>query len=337
LVKKMETVNANLSDRRKKKQPPVDMATQEMISKFQETSSNPVHSSTKEGITSLDIHSWQERLILTGGVDKNGVLFDWEAGKVLKTIEFHKKRINKVKFVPSQRVDFFLCSADNTASFWTGDIENSKYEMKYLVKNHTNSVTSCTSHPINDYAVFGSKDASWSIHNIYQGVRLQTIPEETPIHAVEFHPDGLMLATGLSNGIVNIWDLRASAKVFNFKGNTGDVHSLSFSEKGYYLAACENGDNSARIWDLRKIENPPSLITLEEGNSVQSVSFDPTGSYITLSGNKVVNVYLPKTWKQIASFSSHQKVVTDARFSKNCQFMATSSLDRFLKIYKYPY
>lgn len=39
--------------------------------------------------------------------------------------------------------------------------------------------------------------------------------ENDEIHSIEFHPDGLMLAAGLKNGIIKIYDIRSQQEIMN--------------------------------------------------------------------------------------------------------------------------
>ena len=41
--------------------------------------------------------------------------------------------------------------------------------------------------------------------------------------------------------------------VANLPGHKGPVHSMSFSENGYYLATA--ADDGVKLWDLRKLKN----------------------------------------------------------------------------------
>ena len=45
--------------------------------------------------------------------------------------------------------------------------------------------------------------------------------------------------------------------VANLPGHKGPVHSMSFSENGYYLATA--ADDGVKLWDLRKLKNFQSL------------------------------------------------------------------------------
>lgn len=41
-------------------------------------------------------------MIVTGGNDKNAVVFDRQAGKIVATFKGHTKRVNKVIYHPSE-------------------------------------------------------------------------------------------------------------------------------------------------------------------------------------------------------------------------------------------
>ncbi len=57
---------------------------------------------------------------------------------------------------------------------------------------------------------------------------------------VQFHPDGLLLGAATEDALVRIYDIKAAQKTAaTFKGHSGKVQGLSFSENGYFLATGE--------------------------------------------------------------------------------------------------
>lgn len=74
----------------------------------------------------------------------------------------------------------------------------------------------------------------------------------------EFHPDGLILGSGTTDGLLRIWDVRTMQNVHVLEGHTAAVSCLSFSENGY-LAASGSEDGSVRLWDLRKLTSTKTL------------------------------------------------------------------------------
>ena len=76
-----------------------------------------------------------------------------------------------------------------------------------------------------------------------------------------FHPDGLILGSGTTDGLLRVWDVRTMQNVHVLEGHTAAISCLSFSENGY-LAASGSEDGSVKLWDLRKLSSTKSL----EGN-----------------------------------------------------------------------
>ena len=119
---------------------------------------------------------------------------------------------------------------------------------------------------------------------------------------------------------------------------------------GYYLATAAD-DSCVKLWDLRKLKNFRTL-QLDEGYEVKDLSFDSSGTYLAVAGSDV-RVYLCKQWdvlkvKHLIISFSHQKSVliqsfqslsehtaqaTGVRFGERANYVASTSMDRTLKIY----
>lgn len=98
--------------------------------------------------------------------------------------------------------------------------------------------------------------------------------------AVQFHPDGHLLACGATNTDIKVFDVKSGSNAANF-AMTGPLQSLYFSENGTWLAAVSKGQSSVAIWDLRKAAQVKSL---ETGGRVDSLAWDWTGQYLVTGG-----------------------------------------------------
>ena len=116
----------------------------------------------------------------------------------------------------------------------------------------------------------------------------------------------------------------------NFEGHSGQISALSFSENGYYLATAAN-DACVKLWDLRKLKNFKT-IQLEESYEVKDLSFDQSGTYLAVAGTDI-RVYLCKQWTDLKVFQDHTAMATGVRFGKNASYIASTSMDRTLKLY----
>ena len=274
-------------------------------------------------------------LILTGGIDGKGILFNKDLEKVVYNIDFHSKKINDAVFYPSQDVlAFVLCSADNTASFWMqgSDDDELKFEERYVIKTNKMSVNSASFHPLKEYCLTGSKDSTWTLHNMVKGVSLLTQPSVSgkSIEKIRFHPDGLIFGSGESDGVVRIWDISSQQNVAAFECHKNEVTGISFSENGYYLATCSKNENIVKLWDLRKPKNFKT-IELSDKDVINNVEFDFSGNYLGIVGNKA-NICTVKDWSLAPCNLANADIISSIKFGKNCKYYATSCLDRHLTI-----
>lgn len=146
-------------------------------------------------------------------------------------------------------------------------------------------------------------------------------------------------------------------------GHSGPITAISFSENGYYLATAAD-DACVKLWDLRKLKNFKT-IQLDDNFEIKDLCFDQSGTYLALAGTDVryvlisshlsalliiVNVlvflmflilffflfdsvYLCKQWQELKVFNDHTAMATGVRFGRNAQYIASTSMDRTLKIY----
>ncbi len=120
----------------------------------------------------------------------------------------------------------------------------------------------------------------------------------------------------------------------NFEGHAGQISALSFSENGYYLATAAD-DACVKLWDLRKLKNFKT-IQLDDvennGYEVRDLCFDQSGTYLAVAGTDV-RVYLSKAWTELKVFADHTAMATGVRFGKHAEYLASTSMDRTLKLY----
>merc|ERR1719481_712297 len=90
-------------------------------------------------------------------------------------------------------------------------------------------------------------------------------------------------------------------------------------------------DSCVKLWDLRKLKNFKTL-QLEDGYEVRDLCFDSSGTYLAVAGSDV-RVYLCKQWNELKVMNDHTAAATGVRFGENSQYIASTSMDRTLKIY----
>ena len=144
----------------------------------------------------------------------------------------HKGRVTSVKLHPTRPL---LVSASADGTTCVSSTANGKAQ--HTIRAHTAEVNGVTLHATGDFAVTASADRSWCLLDLELGSSVLTVREEgaSGYTCAGFHPDGLILATGMGKA-VRVWELKSQTNAATFDGHTGAVTSLAFSENGYYLA-----------------------------------------------------------------------------------------------------
>uniref|UniRef100_A0A667WTM7 Pre-mRNA-processing factor 19 n=1 Tax=Myripristis murdjan TaxID=586833 RepID=A0A667WTM7_9TELE len=291
-------------------------------------SSQGLHSASVPGILSLDLCPSDTNKVLTGGADKNVVVFDKNEEQIVATLKGHTKKVTSVIYHPSQSV-VFSASPDSTIRVWSVSGGN----CVQVIRAHEAGVTGLSLHATGDYLLSSSEDQYWAFSDIQTGRVLTKVTDESAgcaLTCAQFHPDGLIFGTGTADSQIKIWDLKERTNVANFPGHSGPVTSIAFSENGYYLATGAQ-DSSLKLWDLRKLKNFKT-IALDNNYEVKSLVFDQSGTYLAVGGSDI-RVYICKQWSEVLNFSEHSGLVTGVAFGENAQFLTSTGMDRSLKFY----
>ena len=73
------------------------------------------------------------------------------------------------------------------------------------------------------------------------------------VNGVSFSPDGKTLATGSSDGTVQLWDMATRKQLKTLIGHTDSVNGVSFSPDGKTLAT-GSSDGTILLWDILLIK-----------------------------------------------------------------------------------
>ena len=132
--------------------------------------------------------------------------------------------------------------------------------------------------------VTGADDGTLRFWDAASGQSLQTIDLGAPIRAVEFSPDGRLLAIALASAGANvrIHDSSTRAQITALSMSTISVNSLAFSPDSSLLAIGATG-NLFTVWDAGTFQ--PLLTSVVEG-APSDISFSPDGTLIAVSTDR---------------------------------------------------
>ena len=340
VLARMGETSKSLTEKRKKRQISDSLATPEDIDRFDQLVTFTPHSAADPGVLCLSVHPKNYDSIMTGGNDGVAIIYDKEAGQISAKMSGHTKAIRRVLLHPTSDV-CFTAADDSTVRIWSKQ-ESGNYGTEYIIKDHSASVRGITLNATTDYMVTASLDNCWNFYDIESAsclVSVNAAEQENPIKngftCAEFHPDGMILGTGTGDNSVCIWDLKSLNNVASFDGHDGSVTCMKFSENGFYLAT-SSVDGTVKMWDLRKLTNFRTL-TFDDSNPanpthINSVSFDVSGNYLAVAADNV-KCYSVKTWNELKVIYNHTAAVMDVGWGPDAKWLASTSLDRHVKIY----
>lgn len=332
VIQKLQDKATLLTAERKKrgKTIPEGLATTDDIRSYRQVASHVgLHSASMPGILALDVCLRDTSRIITGGTDKNAVVFNKDTEQVVAILQGHSKKVTEVIYHPEEEL-VFTASQDQTIRVW--GVQKTA-PCAHVIRAHDGPVTGLSLHATGDYILSCSSDANWAFSDVRVGRVLTKVTDSSSdqgLTCAKFHPDGLIFGTGTEDSTVKIWDLKERTNVANFSGHQGPITSIAFSENGYYLATSAD-DSVVKLWDLRKLKNFKN-ITLEDRYEVKSLCFDHSGTYLAVAGTDI-KIYLCKQWQELKVFNDHTALATGVCFGQNATFVASVSMDRSLKIF----
>ncbi|KAF9298458.1 Pre-mRNA-processing factor 19 [Linnemannia elongata] len=330
---KLEATTAVLSKTRKRK----PNTTAEAIQTYTQRKVFPgLHAARSPGISALDLDA-KNGLVLTGGNDKNALVFSQSEEKVVATLKGHSKKITHVSWAGRSEEagqDMALtASADQTVKIWTAGDKAYGYSTAHTLSGHSAEVTGLCVHPTKDYAATASMDSTWAFHDLETGSTLMTARSDQVSNgysSAAFHPDGLLFGTGTTDSAVKIWDVRTKDAVASFEGHTGAVKTMTFSENGYLMAAAGE-NNEVSIWNLRTLEVIQKLKVADQG-VINALAWDQSGTYLGVGGTDI-RIFKVKTWQELANLTDNTAEITSLKFGPLGDYLVAGGLDRSLRVF----
>ncbi len=149
---------------------------------------------------------------------------------------------------------------------------------------------------------------------------------------VNVSPNGKFIATGGTDSIVRIWDIKGNL-IHTFKGHSGEIWNVRFSPDGKTLASCSY-DGTIKFWN---VENGKFVKTILAHNNtwVRSISFSPDGKIIASSSSRGwVKLWNVVDGKLIKKIPAHRRWVTYVKFSPDGKTLASTSADNKIKLWQ---
>jgi WD40 repeat protein/transcriptional regulator with XRE-family HTH domain len=228
-------------------------------------------------LTSL-AYSPDGKLLAAGGVDGMVYAWDLDTGKLILQDAGHHAMVPGVAFSPDG-TRLVSGSWDATAIVW----EVSTGRKIASFGGHTIGFGVGIAFSPDGKTVYSSGADSygrqWEADTGQQVAEYYADGRE--IYGLAVSPDGRLLALGLHDGDIDIWDTIQNIKIYTLTGHAGINSRLAFSQDGTRLASA-NFDGLAKVWD---VQNGQELFTLYGNPSnLFGVAFSPDGSRLATAG-----------------------------------------------------
>uniref|UniRef100_A0A4W3HVG8 WD repeat and SOCS box containing 2 n=1 Tax=Callorhinchus milii TaxID=7868 RepID=A0A4W3HVG8_CALMI len=146
-----------------------------------------------------------------------------------------------------------------------------------------------------------------------------------------FPDQTLLLATGLANGEIKLWDVPTGKKktrfLFHLKGHRAVVRSLAFSPSGSLILVSGSRDKTLHVWDLKQ---DGKLLRVLTGHShwVYCCSLSPDANVLcSVGGGRTVLLWNMLSYELIRRLDGHEGDVVSCDFSPDGAMLVTASYD----------
>ncbi|NWX89669.1 WSB2 protein, partial [Nothoprocta pentlandii] len=140
----------------------------------------------------------------------------------------------------------------------------------------------------------------------------------------------LVLATGLNDGQIKVWEVQTGHLLFSLLGHQDVVRDLSFAPNGSLILVSASRDKTLRVWDLSRDGRSLSQVQVLTGHVqwVYCCSISPDCRMLcSAAGEKSALLWSMRSFALIRRLEGHQSSVVSCDFSPDSALLVTASYD----------
>jgi WD40 repeat protein len=150
------------------------------------------------------------------------------------------------------------------------------------------------------------------------------------IISVAFSPDGKLMATGDSNGEIQIWQMPGLSRIYTCRGQVGWLWHVVFSPDSQILASCGQA-STVQLWNATTGE---FLKILQHSSMVFFATFSPNGKILACCvENALIKLWDVATGEKLKILSGHENCVWTVAFSPDGKTIASGGEDKTIKLW----
>jgi WD40 repeat protein len=228
-------------------------------------------------------------------------------------------------------------SMDGTARFW----EMPGGKLLRAFRDPRGAITEATFGPEGKTLLtLAGRDALqlWDVKalaslRVFAPPKCRKLPAQMPcaVTAIAYHPRGGVIAAGLSDGSVRLFDPKDARESKALTRSQAPIGGLTFNPEGTLLAATAS-DRTLRIWDVTTGRVRRELSVRSGGLSFTEFSSDGTLVLALAPLEKTVFVWAVATGRRLVDLRS-ESVVRAARFTPGANGVITASVNGAARIW----
>lgn len=216
----------------------------------------------------------------------------------------------------------------------------------HTLVGHKGSIDTLAYSADGNWLATASLDKTVIIWDAKTGQELKTLKgHKGPIYPVAFSPLGQRVLSGDGTGVAILWDAQSGKELQVFSGHKKAVQAVAFSKDNKTLATA-GWDKTIKLWNA---DTGKEIATLKgHTNAVLNVMFSPDGRTLASSGGQwgdrikgeevttstEVILWDVATGTAITTLGGHTDRIFGVAFSPDGNFLATTSFDKTVKIWK---
>nr|XP_022921310.1 WD repeat, SAM and U-box domain-containing protein 1-like [Onthophagus taurus]XP_022921311.1 WD repeat, SAM and U-box domain-containing protein 1-like [Onthophagus taurus] len=288
--------------------------------------------------------------------------------KILQRFQAHTSDITSCDFAPN--FTLVTGSSDKTVKIWEW-LPGSGYKEKIFspLRGHKYGVTCVKVSPQGSMLATASIDGSAVLWNLHSGTKIYTMVQMNgdPIRVCRFAPDSSILATAGDNGAICFWDLIHRSLIRTVFQHEGTTQGLAFtSDSQWLISGCSL--EILNVWSMQDIGdttkddvcNPVAsqdnahdlgILCIDVSPHIEHEESNPFIKHYTLasSGNSDrINTWrittcssakfksdtnVSVTIEKLNELIGHSSAVTFVKYNHTGALLASSSLDKVIKIW----
>lgn len=266
-------------------------------------------------------------LLVSGGGSMDAKIKIWNVwnGDENRTLSGHQTRVLALAFA-SDGQTLASGSDDSLLNIW--NLTTDKLSRTFL--QPATNITCLAITPNTQVLVSGGLDGLklWDIST--KRPLLNLLRYET-VYSVAVSANGRLLASGMQDGTIKLWDLYTGKLITTFKAYSQPVSTIVFTPDSQIVIAGSN-DGNIKLWNVETGELVYNFLDSE--NPITALAMNPDGEILASAGYDGIRLWNLTTHKLVAKLSGHSDWVKSLAFSPDGKLLASGGFDTVINIWQ---